>query len=165
MSKFILLCLFVVLFLGCFKQSVPEEVKTAHNALQKLKAATETGVNPNNYQQLIIEAKTAVNIAEATLPAISVEEAIKGEYKLTEDNFLSCLNIEMQGAMIAYQDAQTAWQHKIQNKELITSAEGRLIQKKYNIHYSEMGNEQVLQYLWHKAKLKTWGLQGLIASR
>src|ERR1700759_4072160 len=63
----------------------------AMKALQKLNAATEIGVNYQNYQPLLIEAKTQVNEAESVLP--------DGEVKS-----------ELNAAMDAYADAGDAWE-------------------------------------------------------
>jgi hypothetical protein len=66
----------------------------AINSLKKLNAATEVGVNYQNYGMLLIEAKVKVNEAQAQLP----DGDLKSEIVL---------------AMDCYKDAITAWDDKI----------------------------------------------------
>src|SRR2546423_328903 len=75
---------------GGLSSKQKEAAANAMKALQKLNAATEIGVNYQNYQPLLIEAKTQVNEAESILP--------DGELKS-----------ELSAAMDAYADAGDAW--------------------------------------------------------
>jgi hypothetical protein len=67
----------------------------AIKALGRVEAAVEVGVNYRQYSQLVIDAKAVVNEAKRALPA---------------GNLLTSLS----ECMLAYGDAATVWNHKIQ---------------------------------------------------
>src|SRR5262249_3403501 len=76
----------------------------AIKALGRIEAAVQVGVNFQQYGQLVIDAKAAVNEAKRTLPA---------------GKLLASLSM----CMVAYQDANTVWDLKVNfqrgpNKEL-----------------------------------------------
>jgi hypothetical protein len=78
----------LILITACSVQNV-----AANNALQSLKkvqAATEVGINYQQYSQLLVEAQAAVNEANSKLP--------DGELKK-----------ELEGTMDVYRDAKWAW--------------------------------------------------------
>src|SRR5207249_11501881 len=65
----------------------------AIKALARVEAAVQVGVNFQKYMELVIDAKAAVNEADRVVPSGDI---------LTE----------LSGAMEAYSDAGTVWNHK-----------------------------------------------------
>src|SRR5262245_18221992 len=88
------------LFSGCGPQQTPltekekEAAAAAIKALERVKAATQVGVNFQRYGELVIDAKSAVNEAERVLP--------DGD-----------LRFYLSRAVRAYTDANTVWNDKI----------------------------------------------------
>lgn len=122
---------------------------TALAALQKVKAATEVGVNYNNYGQLLIDAKAAVNEATRILP--------DGELKT-----------ELNAAMDGYADAAQVWGFKIQNNGFFYErGEPKPITDKYNFRdkidsYGFTWGETVLQIIWAATKLHLDKVESLL---
>lgn len=106
----------VSIFLFACAKAPTKETTEAVAALQKLQAATQVGVNYQNYGQLLIEAKAKVNEAMKSLP--------DGELKS-----------EMSGAMDSYADAATVWGIKIERRSLYgdNSEPDKTIIAKYSI--------------------------------
>ena len=84
-------------------------------ALKKIEAATQVGVNYQQYGMLLIEAKDKVNNANAALPA-------------------SELKRELNAAIDAYADAGQVWSAKISDRNLKPDTEpGATLIRKYNL--------------------------------
>ena len=96
--RWLFLILFSLFLVGCGKseKQLRQEkvVQEAVGALKKVNAATEVGVNYQQYGLLLIDAKTKVNDAVG----VSEDESLKTQLK---------------DVMQAYQDAATLWQMKI----------------------------------------------------
>ena len=163
MFKLSICLLNFMLLLNCFngRPTVPDEAKIAHKELQKLRASTQTGVTISNYEQLVIEAKTAVNLAETKLPITPPNVDLTRND--VPEGLLMLTNSQMHKAMDAYQDAAVAWRCKISGKKLIDTNEGKEIQRKHNIPAVNMDADTVLQYLWDEANMSTLSLQGLLS--
>jgi len=142
--------------------SIPEEAKTAYKALEKLQAATQTGVSFDKYTELLIEARAAVNSAEFKLPVIS-EKILRDGYDPAPEYRLENINFKMQKAMDAYQSAKTAWWHKITNKNLSDTPEGKLVLSKYAFLIApNMDGDTAIQKLWDRADTTLETLHKLI---
>jgi hypothetical protein len=104
--------------LGCKSLSSEQqrELANAIDALRKIEAATQVGVNYANYGSLLIEAKAKVNKASTVLP----DSEVKGE---------------LNGAMDAYADAGSAWADKIQFDGAILTdfGSGKTLIQKYGL--------------------------------
>jgi hypothetical protein len=85
------------------KAAVADAVK----ALAKIKAAVEVGVSLVQYSQLVIDAKAVVNEAERILPA-------------------SEILANLSGAMVAYKDAATVWNRKLNTTRVLFTKEDGL---------------------------------------
>lgn len=130
------------------KLAMPEEVKAARVAFDKLDAALEIGVPYQEYNRLLIEAKTAVNAADRKLPYISNPKIIAGEEIAVWDD-----DLELQSAHKAMLDAMAAqfvWNTKIQGKRLWDTPEGSKIRWD-NRFEASVTEDEVLQKLWYKA--------------
>lgn len=133
-------------------KKLPDEAKTAHKALQKLQAATQTGVTFFNYEQLLIDAKTAVNVAETKLPVVQSPKVLKDGYDYAEEFRFESVNFQMQKAMEAFLDAKTAWRHKITNTKLADTPEGKALLSKYVFLISSNDDaDAATQKLWSRA--------------
>jgi hypothetical protein len=86
----------------------------ALTSLRKIKAATEVGVNYQQYGLLVIDAKAKVNEASRVLP--------KGD-----------LNNELNATMEAYADALQGWQMKITSLLWVDREPGKTFVRKYSI--------------------------------
>ncbi len=151
----VILAIFVLLFgWGYWRNkaaSIPEEVKIAYVALQKLRAATQTGVSLINYEQLLIEAKTSVNLADTKLPVVVSPKILKDGYDFAPENRLESISSQMQKIMDTYVDVATTWRHKITNKNLSDTPEGKAILSKYAFMItSETDKDIVIQKLWDR---------------
>ncbi len=165
MVKLFICLLSFAAMLNCFDghPTIPEEVKTAHKALQKLQAATETGIDFIYYKQALVEAKTAVNIAESKLPAVTSPKIVKDGYDFAPEYRLESIEFQMQKTMDAYISAGIAWQHHITNKKLSDSPEGNTVLSQYNFMItSETDEEVVIQKLWDRADKSMKLLMSLI---
>jgi hypothetical protein len=117
-----------------------QSARTAIAALKKVQAATETGVNYQQYGQLLIEAKTAVNEASSKLP--------DGELKT-----------EMEAAMEAYTDAGQAWGIMLEGHTLYSEGRGAKWDQKYSLGlpsrgeyvYDQMQRKVVVSQIWEAA--------------
>lgn len=164
MKKLICALSLSVFLLGCLntQPTIPEEAKTAHKALQKLQAATQTGISFNNYAELLIDARAAVNSAEIKLPAAS-QKILKDGYDFAPEYRLESVNSQMQKAMDAYQAAKTVWWHKITNKNLSDTPEGKVILSKYAFLVSaETDEDTAIQRFWDRADVAMRTLQKLV---
>lgn len=119
-----------------------EAVANALKSLRKLAAATEVGVNFQDYSSRLIDVKAEVN---EVLPQIA-DGYVKDEIKL---------------AMDAYADAGTAWNWTIVNRsgDMFPDYEpGKTLQAKYSIptyKYSDlhlMERDKVLNAIWAAAR-------------
>lgn len=106
-----------VLLTACGGSSAAQQT-AAHNALTALKrvqAATQVGVNHQQYGQLVIDAKAQVNEAARVLP----DGELKGA---------------LTGAMDAYADAAQSWGFKVSTRSLDPRTEpGVTLMRKYNL--------------------------------
>lgn len=105
-SKSLLAAVAVVLVVACGGLSSKQKAAAgeAVAALRKLHAATEVGVNYQQYGMLVIEAKDKVNNANAALPDGELENRLNA-------------------AMDAYAYAGKAWQAKISSDMLTPNTE------------------------------------------
>ncbi len=116
-------------------------VEEAIAALQKVQAATQVGVNYQNYGQLVIEAKAQVNKANSLLSD-------------------SGLKTELNQAMDAYADAALAWSFKFQPEArslapyLFPNIEpGKTLIPKYSLPITDkdlntIKVDEALQFIW-----------------
>lgn len=123
------------------------EQKTAANdtlkALRKVEAATQVGVNYQQYGQLAIEAKASVNQATTILP--------DGELKS-----------EILGAMEAYADAGDAWGASINSKLASGSKIATDLKSKYGYEYQQSYSDSakdeqkslMLSTIWSAARAR-----------
>lgn len=113
----------------------------AIKALRQLSAATDVGVNFQDYGRRVIDVKAEV---EDFLPNID-DEYVKNEIKL---------------AMNAYADASSAWNFSVQNRGylFIDFEPAITLRPKYNIPTTQLGrltlisNETALSTIWSAAK-------------
>jgi hypothetical protein len=107
--------------------------KNVLTALKKIQAAVEVGVSYQQYSQLVIEAKAAVNEASSQVP--------DGELKQ-----------ELLAAMEAYSDASEGWANSETSNMPLLGRKGILRLKEVLT-----GKELVGQRLREKYKIKTYG--------
>jgi hypothetical protein len=122
----------------------------ALTALRKIQAATQVGVNYQQYGPLLIEAKSQVNTAASTLPQ-------------------SGLKSELQAAVEAYTDAYDGWEKTMSGGIIIAGspdiermkagvAVGQLMQK-YGIPATDVGRDPMtggtMKYVTKDALLST----------
>lgn len=93
------IALSIVCMLASCSAKYPSEARDALEALRKVQAATQVGVNYQQYGQLLIDAKAKTNAASLALP----DGPLKNEFK---------------GAIDAYADAATAWDTKFNSDRL-----------------------------------------------
>ncbi|MGE3439943.1 MAG: hypothetical protein AB7O81_30280 [Blastocatellales bacterium] len=102
-------------------------------ALNKVKAGTQVGVNYQQYGLLVIEAKAAMNNVEAALPA--------GELKQS-----------LNQAIDAYADAGRYWGASINGMIYESSDVGQMLRVKYKIegdsYYAFSDRNKVLTVIW-----------------
>ena len=138
-----------LLLIACNKGGLSSEQKTATNealkALRKVEAATQVGVNFQQYGQLLIEAKGQVNAASAKLP----------DGKLKD---------KLNAAMDAYADAKDAWAYKVKYPDgfgiNINSTPGDRLIPKYSLqNIAEEGftnftvdPDAAVRAIWNSAK-------------
>jgi hypothetical protein len=147
---------------GCMNSqpTVPEEAKTALKSLQKVQAATQMGISLISYEQLLIEAKTYVNIAENKLPPVLSNKVIKDGYDFSPEYRLESINYQMQKVMDAYQAARTVWRHKISDKNLSDTPEGNAVLTNYAfIIAPNTDKDTAIQKLWDRADIHLDNLQ------
>jgi len=117
-------------------------VNDAYKALMKIDAATQVGVNFQQYGQLLIDAKAKVNEAVTKLP--------DGELKT-----------ELNSAMEAYYDAGQIWSNKIQGMMILLDYEpGKTLIPKYSLRTKkeiggqrlETNPDEAMQVIWKAAK-------------
>lgn len=115
----------------------------AMKALRKLGAATQVGVNYQQYGSLVIDAQAEVNGALAVLP--------DGELKK-----------EMNAAMEAYADASQVWSKKIAERGIYQDEEpGKTVIPKYSLKTEKTfpgeliktDPDDALQAIWAAARL------------
>jgi hypothetical protein len=131
------------LFSACGGSSLKRDptINGAIKALRKIEAATQVGVNFQQYGQLLIEAKVQVNEALEKLP--------DGELKN-----------ELKAAIEAYFDARQVWSNKIQSKMVLLDTEpGKTVIPKYSLRTTkeslgrlETDPDQAMQTIWRAAK-------------
>jgi hypothetical protein len=111
-------------------------------ALRKIHAATEVGVNYQQYGMLVIDAKDKVNNANAVLP--------DGEMK-------SRLN----AAIDAYTDASQAWGIKVSGNNLLKpdTEPGVTLMRKYNLKTQSLkvGSRDLLWLDADETRQAAWG--------
>lgn len=157
--------IFAVLLLGYAKwqeyereneYKVSEEAHAAINALRKLQAATEVGVSFPKYQELVIEAKTAVNAALPTLPDA------RPENEGSADGIKASLKRNLQKAVGSYADAQTVWNEKLKGKQHLARDEepGKSLIPRYELSSPDLDDN--LQKIWYIANMHTLGTQSSI---
>jgi hypothetical protein len=113
----------------------------AMKALRKLGAATQVGVNYQQYGSLVIDAQAQVNDALAVLP--------EGELKK-----------EMNAAMEAYADAGQVWSKKIADRGIYSDSEpGMTLIPKYSLRTEKAYSgsmradpDDALQTIWGAAR-------------
>lgn len=141
-----ILILFAVhLLAACGGGGLSSEQRSAANdalkALRKVEAATQVGVNYQQFGQLAIEAKAAVNQAVTALP--------DGEVKS-----------EIVAAMEAYADAGDAWGATINDKLTSSSKLASDLKQKYDFDYQKVNaalskedlKSLLLSTIWEAAK-------------
>lgn len=140
-AKVLFVCVLLPLLFSCCSRASAKQTEAVESALKslgKLKAATEVGVNVQQYGQLLIEAKAAVNQAVELLP--------DGELKKT-------LNDSMQ----AYQDAHTFWTSHIAGGLSSYSGVGPSLMDKYKLESSSFtfgaNVNEGLTVIWNAAEL------------
>jgi hypothetical protein len=135
--------LFVVLTLiavtSCSRPDTPQ-VRDAITSLEKVRTATEIGPTYEIYLNLLIEAKTKVDIAS----------------RLTSDLGLKS---NLNSAIDNYSDAATVWQMKIHGQPLMLRQEpGATLLPKYSIQVDERGAtvqyDEAMREIWHRADLR-----------
>ena len=119
----IILPLALILFVASCAKPKPKEnkeVEAAIKALRKVQAATQVGVNYQQYGITVIDAKAATNEALGTIP--------DGDLKK-----------ELVGAMDAYSDVNAVWGEKIAGRPYLWTDDepGKSIVPKYSIPVSE----------------------------
>lgn len=111
-------------------------------ALRKIHAATEVGVNYQQYGMLLVEAKSKVNDANAALP--------DGELKN-----------KLNAAMEAYADAGQAWGVKVSDRLLKPDTEpGATLMRKYDLRTNSIRAGSSKPDLWldpDDAMQAAWG--------
>ncbi len=132
---------------SCGESKEKTEQKNAANnalkALRKLTAATEVGVSPIQYQQMLIDMRAEVNETLSVLP--------NGELKT-----------EISAAADAYKDASTIWQASIVAKQnnltlsiLLDSYrldDGKTIPEKYGKSGDYYSEDAATSTIWKVAK-------------
>lgn len=133
----------VVLLMACgssYKQD--PVVNDAYKALMKIDAATQVGVNFQQYSQLLIDAKAKVNEAVGKFP----DGELKAEFNST---------------MEAYYDAGQIWSNKIQGMMILMDYEpGKTLIPKYSVRTKkesggqrlETNPDEAMQIIWKAAK-------------
>jgi hypothetical protein len=135
---------------GCAKRP-PHEAREALASLRKIQAATEVGVNYQQYSSLLIEAQNNVNNARRVL----ADDTITTEITLTMDS---------------YKDARDVWQEKITGESQLTSVTepGKTLIPKYSLntrheyHYQVCDTEKALHAIWFQANRRLETLSKLI---
>lgn len=134
--KLLLCCLLAMsLLAGCGKLSAKQKTATneAIEALGKLKAATQIGVNFQQYGSLLIEAKAKVNSAAEILP--------DGELKKS-----------LEDSVQAYADAHTYWGTKINHDYTVEDRIKNVLVEKYKVPVSSFGypedQNQIMSQVW-----------------
>jgi predicted small secreted protein len=122
-----------------------EAADNAIKALRKVEASTQVGVNYMQYMQLVIEAKSEVNAANAALP--------DGELKQ-----------ELNSAMDAYADAREGWGADIQSGGVGANSDlGKKLIGKYKVqpaYFLDKGD--MLHKIWDTAKTHLDRAAGLL---
>ncbi|SRR5579885_1948835 len=99
------IAILLVMFSACNKPALNDEqivaCKDALKSLRKVQAATQVGVNTQQYPQLLVDAKANVNAASALLP--------DGD-----------LRNQLQKTMDAYVDVAGLWRHKIESPSYLS---------------------------------------------
>ena len=131
------------LFVSCDESKEKTAANDAIKALRKIEAATQVGVNFQQYGQLVIEAKAQVNDATAKLP--------DGELKK-----------ELSASMEAYADAAQAWNEKIGGRTTMSAdvGIGKVLIPKYSLPtetyssglFPHVDIDTALQVMWGEAK-------------
>jgi hypothetical protein len=135
---------------ACCAERHPPEAYEALASLRKVQAATQVGVNYQQYGQLLIKAKDKTNAASRVLSD-------------------GPLKAELQAAMDAYSDATQVWGAKIKSKLLNTSQEpGSTLTSKYSLKtFDNAGIESVdadeaMRTIWLNADLHLTKLANLL---
>ena len=137
--------------------SLPAEVHTALQSLQRLQAATEVGVAFNTYEKMVIEAKAHVNTASLFLPARQQSPSNSPTF----EELRAELGEQLRKAVDAYADALAVWTVKMRGGELSPDLEpGNRLIPKYQLHSTNP--DSALQTIWHDANLRTSGVTGLV---
>jgi hypothetical protein len=139
----------ITLFPNCGGLSSKQRtaVDDAMKSLRKLAAATQVGVNYQQYGTLVIEAQAQVNDALAVLPEAE-------------------LKTEMNAAMEGYADAGRVWSVKIDSRRLYSNSEpGQTLIPKYSLKttpyyfsgaqkpaWESVDADQALQIIWGIAR-------------
>jgi|ERR1044072_1559276 hypothetical protein len=137
----------VFLFVACGESKEKAEQRAAANnalkALRKVEAATQVGVNFQQYGQLVIDAKAQVNEASSKLP--------DGELKK-----------ELNSAVEAYSDANQVWNEKIGGRVTMSpdTSPGKILIPKYSLKtetysgglFPHANLDDAMQAMWGEAK-------------
>ncbi|OLE52247.1 MAG: hypothetical protein AUG51_19025 [Acidobacteria bacterium 13_1_20CM_3_53_8] len=135
--------IFMQLLIACGGLSSKQKTAAgdALKALRKIEAATQVGVNYQQYGQLVIDAKAQVNEASSALP--------DGELKK-----------ELNATMEAYADAGQAWSTKVSSFPLKPDTEpGATLMRKYNLktHSFKAGSTELVWLSEDDARQAAWG--------
>lgn len=131
---------FAVALLLCscakFSSKQKEAISAALDSLGKLKAATQVGVNYQQYGTLLIEAKAKVNSAAEVLP--------NGDLKNS-----------LEGSIQAYADAHTYWGTKINRDFVVEEKIKNALVEKYKVPVESFGylenQNEILSLVWNAA--------------
>ena len=148
LNRNLIFCFFTLMLacLSCQNRTTSVETKEALDALRKIQAATQVGVNYQQYGQLVIDAKAKTNSASRLLPEGSIKK-------------------EMEAAIDAYADAGRAWSTKFGSSSrdnLYTDTEpGKTLIPKYSLPteattHAYLGSNPIdidsaIQIIWQKA--------------
>ena len=134
--------IFTQLLVACGGLSSKQKT-AADNALKSLKkieAATQVGVNYQQYGQLVIDAKAQVNEAASVLPDRDLKK-------------------ELNATMEAYTDASQAWSTKVSSLSLKPDTEpGATLMRRYNLktHSFKAGSTELVWLSEDEARQAAW---------
>lgn len=130
----------------------PAQAHEALASLRKLQAATQVGVNYQQYNGLLIDAKDKTNSADRVLPEGELKQALGR-------------------TMEAYADAGDAWSEKIKSQSLTSESErGRTLISKYSLKTTNYygvetaDTDSAIQVIWFNADLHLTQVAQLLES-
>lgn len=157
----ILLAITVYKWKDAQKVTMPDEVKNARLAFDKLSAALEVGMPIMEYNRLLIDAKVAVDAADTKLPYFSealITSAVEDSYSNDQNTELQVAHKTMGDVMTLHKQALFVWNTKIKGQRLWDTPEGSRIRWDHRFE-ATMTEDQILQALWSKASAKALRFQ------